>query len=474
MTFLPLPDQHSHLPSTGGFGDLFRITGAVGPEAANARDDVIRAQILLGQTGDFDLDSLGGPTGWPGSELTRGLRRYQRRKGLTVDGLMLPDGETIRALQADLHDGLADYRAPTTIEVDGFHDRLARYRDDGDEDVDPPRLELPRADGNRLEALPRAEVRSDADVDASPGFTPGAQVAQAGEVMQMIQAQAAANAAGAGAGAAKQAGTAAARQAVPGTTPETDRAVRQLEEWAGDKINLLTLPAQIPGAIVNGTPIKLSSTLLDPALEAAGKTPSLAPSAPDDAGLKKYSGALLAEGTRAIESGIQDIFGTTVERHETENSRLSSNIIVKACNEVIERNIRLHGFDHVAGASESGEGVTEKSEASLKDGIKNKGGGGHSFPDVLYENGEWRVAINSATESAPGQYIGREVRSFAKLLTNIGQGVAKIIGKKRPDEDIREYEKRASQVCEDAFAEVLEKKDAEAEEQPVDPQLPSP
>lgn len=60
-------------------GDLFRLTGAIGAEAPNNRDDVIRAQILLGRTGDLDLERLGGPTGWPGGELIRGLRRYQRQ-----------------------------------------------------------------------------------------------------------------------------------------------------------------------------------------------------------------------------------------------------------------------------------------------------------------------------------------------------------------------------------------------------------
>lgn len=148
MSLLPLnPDQPGRRLPVDRIGDLFRFTGAVGPEAANARDDVIRAQVLLGQTGDLDLESLGGPTGWPGGELTRGLKRYQRRKGLTVDGLMLPDGETITALQDDLYDRLARYRTPTTAEVDRFHDRLARYRADGSDDVKRPRIELERLDG---------------------------------------------------------------------------------------------------------------------------------------------------------------------------------------------------------------------------------------------------------------------------------------------------------------------------------------
>lgn len=268
MSLLPLnPDQPDRRLPGGGFGDLFRFTGAVGPEAANARDVVIRAQILLGQTGDLDLDGLGGPTGWPGGELTRGLKRYQRRKGLTVDGLMLPDGETITALQDDLYDRLARYRAPTTAEVDRFHDRLARYRGGGHEDVDPPRLELPRADSNRLEALPRAEVRSDADIVTLPEFTPGAQVAQIATPVNPT---------------AGTAGVAGAAQQPYGVTPEEAKAGQQIEKWFDTQVNLLGLPWQMYQGLTNGRSPATSSPPIDPEIEAAGKTPPLKPSAPEE------------------------------------------------------------------------------------------------------------------------------------------------------------------------------------------------
>jgi hypothetical protein len=99
---------------------------------------------------------------------------------------MLPDGETITALQEDLYDRLADYRAPTTAEVDRFHDRLARYRADGRDNVKRPRIELERLDGETLPYALRSGddtsqssgVQSDVDFDQAPIFTSGAQVAQ--------------------------------------------------------------------------------------------------------------------------------------------------------------------------------------------------------------------------------------------------------------------------------------------------------
>lgn len=95
-------------------------------------------------------------------------------------------------------------------------------------------------------------------------------------------------------------------------------------------------------------------------------------------------------------------------------------------------------------------------ERALKDGEKG-GGGGHSFPDVLYMDGEKIVAINSATESRPGEYIRREVKSFDRLMQNVGEWVAKITGKKRPDESEDDYRARARQICEEAFGDFLNK-----------------
>jgi lysozyme len=127
MPFSFLDDIATDLPSTfappaadNAPGDLFRLSGSVGELGDNTRPDVIKTQIMLGETGHLDLDSLGGPTGWPGSTLSRGLRNYQKDRGLTVDGIMLPDGETLRSLSGDLGE-MAGYRAPTPEEVDRRH-----------------------------------------------------------------------------------------------------------------------------------------------------------------------------------------------------------------------------------------------------------------------------------------------------------------------------------------------------------------
>jgi peptidoglycan hydrolase-like protein with peptidoglycan-binding domain len=168
--------------------------------------------------------------------------------------------------------------------------------------------------------------------------------------------------------------------------------------------------------------------------------------------LEKYDD-FLAQNRIALLDGIRNVFGDIAERHETDNTRLSSNIIVQECNEVIRENVPLQNFKHIAGASEGGEGKKELSEKAVKGRKLERGGGGHSFPDVLFLDKETNkvVAINSATESSPGKYIRREVKSFDRLMQNVGEWVAKITGKKRPDESEDDYRKRARQVCEEAF-----------------------
>lgn len=68
----------------------FRLAGSVGRSGENRRDDVIKAQLVLAETGDYRLPDPGMPTGWPGGELERAVIRAQKRLGLQPDGVLLP------------------------------------------------------------------------------------------------------------------------------------------------------------------------------------------------------------------------------------------------------------------------------------------------------------------------------------------------------------------------------------------------
>lgn len=143
-----LNQSHRSLPDDN---ELFSFSGSVGPNGENRREDVIKAQILLGNSGHYRIAGKGAPTGWPGNELFRSIRAFQKEKGLQVDGLLLPPapqgvdrngiGETLVTLRADLGDKLAGYTAPTPEEVDAYYESEARFSgvpDDGDKPMPPP------------------------------------------------------------------------------------------------------------------------------------------------------------------------------------------------------------------------------------------------------------------------------------------------------------------------------------------------
>ena len=84
-------------PDTKG---LSTITNSVGMEGRNDRTDVAVAEKLLHQNGVLDTNQTKGPTGYFGTRADQAIRTFQKDQGLKVDGLMLPNGPTIKALQA--------------------------------------------------------------------------------------------------------------------------------------------------------------------------------------------------------------------------------------------------------------------------------------------------------------------------------------------------------------------------------------
>lgn len=112
---MSLVSENSEFPTAHAAGgllpdrDLFSLGGPVGRSGDNDRADVIKAQILLGNAGYYDLAGLGAPTGWAGGGLDDAIRRFQADNGLAPDGILLPlaadgvgrngEGETLAALQ---------------------------------------------------------------------------------------------------------------------------------------------------------------------------------------------------------------------------------------------------------------------------------------------------------------------------------------------------------------------------------------
>ena len=95
---MPVRSERRFVPD-----DLFRIRKPVAPMARadeNREDDIIKIETVLGHTGDLDPRPTGGPTGFYGVRQMEGIKRFQKRNGLTEDGIVKPGGPTIRALAA--------------------------------------------------------------------------------------------------------------------------------------------------------------------------------------------------------------------------------------------------------------------------------------------------------------------------------------------------------------------------------------
>jgi hypothetical protein len=70
----------------------FELDDEFGKGRPNRRADGIKLETILGNSGDMDMERVGGPTGFGYEQIDKGLRAYQKRNGLKVDGWARPGG----------------------------------------------------------------------------------------------------------------------------------------------------------------------------------------------------------------------------------------------------------------------------------------------------------------------------------------------------------------------------------------------
>ena len=131
-------DDENELPSST---DWFKLDGEVGLGRANKRADLVKVESLLANSGDLDLSEIGGPTGYGLYTVEDGVKKYQSRNGLKVDGWMKPGGPTISKMKEQLGGLLSGYPAPTPAQVDQHH-RLRAEGKDGLLNVELPPISL--------------------------------------------------------------------------------------------------------------------------------------------------------------------------------------------------------------------------------------------------------------------------------------------------------------------------------------------
>lgn len=498
--------RSQHRPFTAIAGP--DITGPVGREAANDRQDVINAQVMLANAGYLDLAATGGPTGWPGSELVRALTRFQRDHGATPDGLLLPEGfnddprngETLRLMQEALGGRLDGFAIPTPDQVDRHHA--------GPDAAAGNRITVTADPGRGLPAgvvMPEDErqVLTDADDGDPMPLQPDRQYAQT--VLPVSPPPALA----AGAGAALPAGTPPVV-----VSPDHDRAGAMLERALGNTVKGIdalqdrhdrAMDRIVPGLgtaakIVRQTPqiINLLTQPDNTAFKPTGALPPLPPSEPmseRDRALTqtppsepvqidmKHDGLPAEPVEPYIEKLIppelklwvdtrppheqpfaKDLIGIILEYNEhgirgKPETVKANRIAAKACMDTLQEYPRLTGIAHVRGGYKDGN-----SDAYLKEIITKPGSGsllGSSRPDLSFINEivkSYAARFNTVDILKAGsenektyRMTANEQRRYDKLLSNIREGVAGWARKMFADEDEAHYRSYVEERCHDMW-----------------------
>ncbi len=102
--------------------NIFNLNKDVATSSAVAEEDMIPLKTYLKKFGAYDAPSY-GMTEYPDNELFEGIKTYQRKNNLTVDGTMKKDGETITSMNKEL-----SRNKPSRLDFNGKE--LSWYEDD--------------------------------------------------------------------------------------------------------------------------------------------------------------------------------------------------------------------------------------------------------------------------------------------------------------------------------------------------------
>lgn len=102
--------------------DVFKLTNDVSSSSTVAENDMLPLKTCLKKFGAYDIPSYGMTT-YPDDELFEGIKTYQRKNNLTIDGIMKKEGETINWLNREM-----SHNNPSRLEFNGRE--LSWYEND--------------------------------------------------------------------------------------------------------------------------------------------------------------------------------------------------------------------------------------------------------------------------------------------------------------------------------------------------------
>ncbi len=118
-SYAPRPPVSESDSGTSGWFDL---DDWVGPRHPSKRPDIAKLEGILANSGDYSLERTQGPTGYWGLALDDGIRKYQKRNGLKIDGTLRPGGPTIEHMRENFAVLLDGHTPPTPDDIDAHHD----------------------------------------------------------------------------------------------------------------------------------------------------------------------------------------------------------------------------------------------------------------------------------------------------------------------------------------------------------------
>ena len=80
----------------------FETRAGIGLDDVNGQIDVAKSETLLEQAGVRDLKGYKGPTGLFSYDKQDAIKQFQTLNDLRVDGVIKPNGETMRTLKTQL------------------------------------------------------------------------------------------------------------------------------------------------------------------------------------------------------------------------------------------------------------------------------------------------------------------------------------------------------------------------------------
>jgi peptidoglycan hydrolase-like protein with peptidoglycan-binding domain len=485
-----------------GAGGWFDLDDWVGPGHPSGRADVAKLEAILANSGDFPMERFQGPTGYWGGALDAGIRSYQKRNGLTVDGTLRPGGPTISHMRdsfAELFDG---YAPPTVEDIDA-HQNIV-----GDDNPGTIAWRRPAVDLSQVPGLPEIDQEADAsntrlvramlrtgDIDGYAQLMRDA-IDQGGkhalaEVRDLTQKldEASPGLGDRFAGYVFDGMEKAKRDRLRikmqgGQPPGTKVAITDVLGDAGmaimggllgagtigagikasgdtSKIND-RLPGFTPADNENKPPQAPPPALVDVPIQAGGPAPESAKPTvlsnippPTKEQRETFTGEFGKEFGQLLPAiiyadGEQDNRGT-------DETVTGNNLIARACTKRAEMSPLAGLIKHRGGASRDGEGkeYLEEKTISTKDVSESP----FRRSDIAYTlekdgNVISETHINSATTHADGSLVTREIKQIKDMAKAVGEKFIRAMRKFKKGDDEQEYFDEAFKVCDEAMTAV--------------------